>query len=101
MMLTAAGWECCRRSSHRAQAAAHTVRAPAASRHFPARFHAAPPIPGRLQINLSYLDYYVETLETESKYATLFVVGLYHAFLRNNRQWVLQSLHAAEEGGTF
>ena len=26
-MLTAAGWECCRRSSHRAPAAAHTVRA--------------------------------------------------------------------------
>ena len=37
-MLTAAGWECCRRSSHRAPAAAHTVRAPAALRHFPARF---------------------------------------------------------------
>ena len=45
-MLTAAGWECCRRSSHRAPAAAHTVRAPAALRHFPARFRGtfrAPP----------------------------------------------------------
>ena len=37
-MLTTAGRECCRRSSHRAPAAAHTVRAPAALRHFPARF---------------------------------------------------------------
>ena len=37
-MLTAAGWECCRRSSHRAPAAAHTVRTPAALRHFPAQF---------------------------------------------------------------
>ena len=46
VMLTAAGWECCRRSSHRAPAAAHTVRAPAALRHFPARFRGtfrAPP----------------------------------------------------------
>ena len=33
-----AGRECCRRSSHRAPAAAHTVRPPAALRHFPAQF---------------------------------------------------------------